>query len=80
LEGVVERYRPGVQTQQIAKIADITPGDCKTLETAMSKCSTWLPGHDKAAAARAPVPPPAELQADIKALADWVKAIRDRRK
>jgi energy-coupling factor transporter ATP-binding protein EcfA2 len=79
LGGIVERYRPGVQTQQIAKIADITPQDCKTLETAMSKCSTWLPGHDKAAAARAPVPAPTELLADIEALGDWVTAIRKRR-
>ena len=42
LGGVVERYRPGVQTQQIAQIADISD-DCKAVETAMTKCSTWLP-------------------------------------
>jgi ABC-type multidrug transport system ATPase subunit len=79
LGGVVERYRPGVQTQQIAQIADITAEDCKSVETAMTKCSTWLPGHDKAAAIRAPVPAPAELKADIDALATWVAAIRKRR-
>ncbi|RYD16358.1 MAG: hypothetical protein EOP90_06155 [Lysobacteraceae bacterium] len=79
LGGVVERYRPGVQTQQIAQIADITADDCKAVEIAMTKCSTWLPGHDKAAAARAPVPTPAELKADIEALGSWVTAIRKRR-
>lgn len=79
LGGVVERYRPGVQTQQIAQIADITADDCKAVETAMTKCSTWLPGHDKAPAARSPVPAPAELKADIDALAAWVAAIRKRR-
>lgn len=79
LGGVVERYRPGVQTQQIAQIADINAEDCKAVETAMTKCSTWLPGHDKAAAARAPVPAPAELKADIDALANWVVGIRKRR-
>jgi energy-coupling factor transporter ATP-binding protein EcfA2 len=79
LGGVVERYRPGVQTQQIAQIADITVEDCKSVETAMTKCSTWLPGHDKAAAARAPVPGPAELKSDIDALESWVAAIRKRR-
>lgn len=47
LGGVVERYRPGVQTQQIAQIADITAVDCKVVEIAMTNCSTWLPGHDK---------------------------------
>jgi len=80
LGGVVERYRPSVQTQQIAQISDITPEDCKAVETAMTKCSTWLPGHDKAAAARAPVPAPAELKADIDALTTWVAAIHKRRK
>ncbi len=79
LGGVVERYRPGVQTQQIAQIADITADDCKAVETAMTKCSTWLPGHDKAPAARSPVPAPAELKADIDALAAWVMVIRRRR-
>ncbi|MEX0827999.1 MAG: AAA family ATPase [Woeseia sp.] len=80
LGGVVERYRPGVQTQQIMQIADISAADCSAVETAMTKCSTWLPGHDKAAAARAPVPVPAELKADIKALEDWVAGIRKRRR
>lgn len=79
LGGVVERYRPGVQTQQIAQIADVTSDDCKAVETAMTKCSTWLPGHDKAAAARAPVPGPADLKTDIDALEAWVSAIRKRR-
>lgn len=79
LGGVVERYRPGVQTQQISHIADITADDCRAVETAMTKCSTWLPGHDKAPAARSPVPAPAELKADIEALAAWVTAIRKRR-
>ena len=77
--GVVERYRPNIQTRQVAQIADITPEDCKTVETAMTKCSKWLRGHDQAAAARAPVPGPAELKADIEALDDWVAAIRKRR-
>jgi energy-coupling factor transporter ATP-binding protein EcfA2 len=79
LGGVVERYRPGVQTQQIAQIADISAEDCKAFETAITKCSTWLPGHDKAAAARAPMPAPGELKADIDALANWVAGIRKRR-
>lgn len=79
LAGTVERFRVGVQTQQIGKIADITPDDCRTLDTAMAKCSKWLPGHDQAPAARAPVPEPAELKADIEALEGWVGAIRGRR-
>ena len=79
LGGVVERYRPSIQTQQVAQIADITVEDCKAVEAAMTKCSKWLPGHDQAAAARAPVPGPEELKADIDALENWVAAIRKRR-
>lgn len=80
LGGVVERYRPSVQTQKLAPLSDITDTDCKTVETAMTKCSTWLPGHDKAPAARAPVPGTAELKKDIETLQTWVKSIRDRRR
>lgn len=79
LGGVVERFRPGVQTQQVITIADISTEDCKPLDAAMTKCSKWLPGHDQAAAARAEVPEPDELKADIEALESWVAAIRKRR-
>ena len=79
LGGVVERYRPGVQTQQVAVIADITVADCKAVETAMTKCSQWLPGHDRAPAARADIPEPETIKADIEALSDWVGRIRRRR-
>ena len=77
--GVVERFRPGVQTQHVITIADITEEDCKKLDTAMTKCSKWLPGHDQAAAARAEVPEPDVLRTDIETLESWVSAIRKRR-
>lgn len=80
LAGIVERFRAGVQTQHIDSIADITPEDCGTVVAAMTKCSKWLPGHDQAAAAHAPVPEPAELKADIEALENWIGAIRYRRR
>jgi energy-coupling factor transporter ATP-binding protein EcfA2 len=79
LAGIVQRFRPSVQTQHVAIIADITPEDCRTLEAAMTKSSKWLPGHDQAAAARAPIPEPKELKDDIDALENWVAAIRKRR-
>ncbi len=80
LGGVVERYRLEIQTQQIKQIADITDDDCNKLDNAMTKCSKWLPGHDRAPAARAEMPEPDALKADIQALETWVKNIRDRRK
>ncbi len=80
LGGVVERYRPSVQTLKVAQIADITAEDCKSVETAMTKCSRWLPGHDQAAAARADIPDPPALKVDIEALENWVRAIHARRR
>lgn len=80
LSGVVERFRPSIQTQHVGKIADITEADCKALDAAMTKCSKWLAGHDQAAAARAEVPDPVALKADIEALERWVEDIRKRRK
>jgi hypothetical protein len=59
--------------------ADIIEEDCKTLDAAMTQCSKRLPGHDQAAAARAEVPEPVVLKADIEALENWVAAIRKRR-
>ena len=79
LGGVVERFRPGVQTLQIRLIADVTERDCRAVETAMTKCSRWLPGHDQAAAAVAMFPEPEALEADIAALGDWLDTIRRRR-
>lgn len=79
LAGIVERFRPAVQTQHISTIADITAQDCGTLDAAMTKCSKWLPGHDQAPAARTPEPEPAEFQDDIEALQNWVGSIRNRR-
>jgi len=79
LGGVVERYRPGVQTQQVSQISDITDDDCKALNAAMTKCSKWLPGHDKAAAARAAISEPNVLKDDIEALEKWVSNVRKRR-
>lgn len=80
LGGIVERFRPGVQTQHIGTIADITSDDCQAVDTSMTKCSKWLPGHDQAAAARAQVPDPLELRTDIEALASWIDAIHKRRR
>ena len=79
LGGVVERYRPGIQTRQVTMISDITEDDCRAVDAAMTKCSRWLTGHDQAAAARAEVPGPDALKADIEELENWVSGIRERR-
>lgn len=79
LGGIVERFRPSVETQRLARISDITVEDCKLVKDGMTKTSAWLTGHDHAAAARAPVPAPDELKKDIEALEVWIKGINVRR-
>ena len=78
LGGIVERFRPSIQTQQIGKIAKITPEDCNAVEAAMTKSSSILRGHDKAPTARQEVPEPYEIRQDIEELDAWVKGIRNR--
>lgn len=80
LNGVVQRYRPSIETNRLAKIFDITEADYKAVEAGMTKSSAWLIGHDQAPAARAPVPGPIELKKDIEALEAFVQSIRKRRK
>ncbi len=79
LAGVVQRYRPSIQTLRVGLLSDINEKDCRTLEAAMSKASRWLPGHDQAAAENVPVPEPEELTADVAELERWVKGIHKRR-
>ena len=78
LGGVVERFRAGIQTQQIGRLASITQEDCDAVEVAMTKSSKWLTGHDQAPAARQDIPGPEELRQDIDALDKWVSSIRKR--
>lgn len=79
LGGIVERFRPSIETQRLAPLSDIREEDCKAVRDGMTKCSAWLTGHDHAAAARAPVPAPEELKRDIETLEKWVKDIHSRR-
>ena len=77
LGGVVERYRRGIQTQQIRYLSDITQADCNALDAGMTKCSRWL--HDQSGAENVPVPDADELKTDIAALEGWTRTIKQRR-
>ena len=80
LGGTVERYRHSIETKRAMKLSDICAGDLTALRNGMTKCSTWLAGHDSAPAGNAPFPNPTELEADIGALEAWVGAINRRRR
>jgi len=76
LNGVVERWRKGVQTQRLEAIADkVTRADLELIDVEMRRCSNYA--HDQAT----PTPPPpvplvSELAKDLEKLSKWVAAKR----
>jgi energy-coupling factor transporter ATP-binding protein EcfA2 len=79
LNGIIERFRPSVETKRLARIVDIDAEDYRVVEEGVTKTSAWLRGHDQAPAGRTPVPAPEELKKDIEAIETWVKGINTRR-
>lgn len=79
LNGAVVRFERAVQTQRLRPLVDITDNDLDVIDTAMTKCSRFLEGHDEPAAVMDPVPGPDELLADIESLEKWIREMRKRR-
>ncbi len=79
LNDSVRRFRRSIETNRLKKLSDIKSEDIEFVEAAMTKCSKYLRGHDKAVAINEPMPAPAELKADIENLENWVSAMRKRR-
>lgn len=80
LNQVVLRFRPGVETQRLKKLADITAEDLDAVDGGMTKCSKWEGGHDQALAMNQHPPQPSELEQDIDALETWIGMVEKRRK
>ena len=76
---VVCRYRNSVQTLKLAEV-DIEDSDIHYFNLHMSKCSTWMTGHDKSKVLHHDRPSPDELLADIDALRKYSRLLIDRRK
>ncbi|RAP59821.1 AAA family ATPase [Oleiagrimonas sp. MCCC 1A03011] len=73
LNGVVQRFTEGVYTQKLKRVL-VEDDDFRAIEAGMTKSSKFE--HDPAAmVGQLPVPDPDELAEDIKALADWRKAV-----
>lgn len=79
LYSVVKRYGREVQTKRLKFVSDINESDVTAITEAMSKCSTFMPGHDGAPEANDPIPEPDELESDINRLSDWARDMRPRR-
>lgn len=80
LNGVVERFRPSVETKRLRQLTDVQPTDYDAVDVGMTKCSRWEGGHDQALATNDPIPAPDELLNDITALETWIKHVSDRRR
>jgi len=56
----------------------VEDGDWIRIEQAMSKCSEWMTGHDKAAGKGTPFPSPVEFKADVAELESFLKELEAR--
>jgi energy-coupling factor transporter ATP-binding protein EcfA2 len=79
LHNVVQRFRASIQTLRLKELS-LDENDYPTIDRAMSKCSTWMTGHDSAAARAAPFPLPDEIENDIGTLELFVADLRKRGK
>lgn len=80
LNQVVLRFRPGIETNRLKKVGDITQADLDAVEKGMTKSSKWEGGHDQALAMNERPPAPTDLKQDIDDLETWVSGVEKRRK
>lgn len=81
LKGVVERFSRDVKTQNIRYLANqITDNDVETINAAMTKCSTYIQGHDRASELGRDFPDYAEIESDLVQLKAYFMNLKDRRK
>lgn len=80
LNQVVLRFRQGIETQRLKKLADITQADLDAVENGMTKSSKWEGGHDQAMAVNERLPPPSELKQDLDELETWTSEVEKRRR
>lgn len=76
--GTIVRFSEGVSTQMLKEV-EVSDDDYLAVTGGMTKCSKFS-GHDGAASANVPTPPPDDLQADIEAFETWRKGVVTRQK
>ncbi|WP_286297684.1 AAA family ATPase [Vibrio apostichopi] len=80
LRKVVERFGRAVKTQSLKEIVgDVTSEDNDIINAAMSKCSTYMCGHDNATGLAVDCPRASEFEKDVNALDAYFKALKKRR-
>jgi hypothetical protein len=77
LNEVVSRFSPEVQTKdKIQALAKITREDCNFIDDYMTKYSRYE--HSQPEEAPVKLPPPEEIERDLKELAEFIKKIKER--
>jgi hypothetical protein len=72
LQGVVLRFRKGIQTDgRLSKLARLNPEDCKFLDGLMTKYSYDL--HEQAEETPRPFPSAAVMETDLQSLLEWLR-------
>lgn len=76
LNGLVERFRRSVQTQQIKTLAKITANDCSTVEEMMTKYSRFE--HSQSDELPGALPSVDELATDLDMIITWIDGFKKR--
>jgi energy-coupling factor transporter ATP-binding protein EcfA2 len=76
LNRVVERFRPGVETQRLREVVDVKQDDVDRVDREMKHCSKFE--HDEAAARNEGIPDPDVVRGDLERLETWVDELRRR--
>ena len=75
--GTVMRFSEGISTQKLKEV-EVQDDDYRAVTAGMTKCSKFS-GHDGAAQANVPTPPPEDLLADIEAFETWRMDVESRK-
>lgn len=76
--GVIHRHRDYIDTKNLKRVTVIDETDVELFRKNFKKCSDLVDAHDPSRARDGAVPPPDDILADIKVLADWADSIRKR--
>jgi hypothetical protein len=74
--GVILRHRDYIDAKNLKRVTAVDSADVDVYRNNFRKCSDLVEAHDPSRGRDAAVPPPDEIMADIKTLADWANGLR----
>ena len=78
LNQAVMRFKHEIETRRLRVLHLLGAEDYEAIERGMTWCSSWLPGHDQAAAVNAPMPDLEEVRDQVSELQTLVSSLRER--